>query len=69
MRRSAPKLVGSLARAINLCERTLAYGRAEELPPVPTVFALAPLVDEVLANEREAAAGLRGLRRRRARAR
>ena len=57
VRRSAPKLVGSLARAISLCERTLAYGRAEELPPVPTVFALAPLVEEALANEREAAAG------------
>jgi signal transduction histidine kinase len=54
--RTAPKLVGSLARAINLCERTLAFGRAEELPPVPTVFPLAPLVEEVLANEREAAA-------------
>ena len=56
VRRTAPKLVGSLARAINLCERTLAYGRAEELPPVPSVFSLAPLVAEVLANEREAAA-------------
>ena len=55
MRRSAPKLVGSLARAISLCERTLAFGRAEELPPVPAVLALAPLVAEVLANEREAA--------------
>ena len=55
VRRTAPKLVGSLARAISLCERTLAYGRAEELPPVPTVFALGPLVGEVLANEAEAA--------------
>jgi len=60
VRRTAPKLVGSLARAISLCERTLAFGRAEELPPVPTGFTLAPLVEEVLANEREAAAGCAG---------
>jgi signal transduction histidine kinase len=57
--RTAPKLVGSLARAINLCERTLAYGKAEELPPEPAVFPLAPLVLEVLENEREAAAPAR----------
>lgn len=53
--RTAPKLVGSLARAINLCERTLTFGKAEELPPAPVVFALAPLVEEVLENERSAA--------------
>jgi signal transduction histidine kinase len=52
--RTAPKLVNSLARAINLCERTLAYGRAEELPPETVVVPLAPLVEEVLENEREA---------------
>ena len=52
VRRTAPKLVGSLARAINLCERTLAFGKAEELPPEPTVFVLAPLVAEVMENER-----------------
>jgi signal transduction histidine kinase len=53
--RSVPKLVASLARAINLCERTLAYGKAEELPPEPVVMPLLPLVREVLENEREAA--------------
>lgn len=52
VRRTAPKLVTSLARAISLCERTLAFGRAEELPPQPVVVALAPLVAEVLENER-----------------
>jgi signal transduction histidine kinase len=51
VKRTAPKLVGSLARAINLCERTLDFGRAEELPPVISVFPLAPLVAEVLENE------------------
>ena len=53
--RAVPKLVSALSRAINLCERTLAYGRAEELPPEPTVFPLRPLVLEVLENERAAA--------------
>ncbi len=56
VRRTAPKLVGSLARAISLCERTLTFGKAEELPPEPVVVALAPLVAEVLENERAAAA-------------
>ena len=56
VRRIAPKLVSSLARAIKLCERTLTYGKAEELPPEPVVFALGPLVAEVLENERQAAA-------------
>lgn len=53
--RTVPKLVASLSRAINLCERTLAYGKAEELPPEPTVFPLRPLVLEVIENERAAA--------------
>jgi signal transduction histidine kinase len=56
VRRTAPKLVGSLARAISLCERTLTFGKAEELPPEPAEAALAPLVVEVLENERAAAA-------------
>jgi signal transduction histidine kinase len=55
VRRAAPKLVGSLARAIALCERTLAYGKAEEPPPEAVVFTLAPMVDEVAENERQAA--------------
>jgi signal transduction histidine kinase len=54
VRRTAPKLVGSLSRAIQLCERTLAFGKAEEAPPVLAVCALAPLVEEVLTNERMA---------------
>jgi len=51
VRRTAPKLVASLSRAIQLCERTLAFGRAEEAPPELAVFPLAPLVEEVVANE------------------
>jgi signal transduction histidine kinase len=52
--RTASKLVSALARAINLCERTLTFGKAEELPPNPALIALLPLVEEVLENEREA---------------
>jgi signal transduction histidine kinase len=57
VRRTAPKLVGSLARAISLCERTLTFGKAEELPPETAELALAPLVAEVLGNERAAVEG------------
>ena len=51
VKRSAPKLVNSLSRAIALCERTLAFGRAEEPPPRLDIVRLAPLVDEVVQNE------------------
>jgi signal transduction histidine kinase len=51
VRRTAPKLVSSLARAIGLCERTLTFGKAEEPPPDLGEFVLAPLVEEVLENE------------------
>ena len=46
--RVLPKLVGSLDRAIRLCQRTLAYGRAEEAPPVPRTVSLRRLVEEVV---------------------
>jgi signal transduction histidine kinase len=55
VRRTAPKLVASLARAITLCERTLTFGRAEEPPPELTLTPLAPLVEEVVENETAAA--------------
>lgn len=57
VRRTAPKLVQSLARAITLCERTLTYGRAEETPPELTTVALSPLIDEVVENETAATDG------------
>lgn len=56
VRRSAPKLVGALSRAVNLCEATLAFGKAEEPPPRLAPIALRPLVDEVVETERLAAA-------------
>ncbi|NPD17684.1 HAMP domain-containing histidine kinase [Xinfangfangia sp. D13-10-4-6] len=49
--RSAPKLVGSISRAVSLCEATLAFGKAEEAPPMLTRFPLAQLVSEVLEGE------------------
>jgi signal transduction histidine kinase len=55
--RVVPKLVGSLSRAVNLCESTLAFGKAEEPPPRLTRFRLAELVDDVVANEELANTG------------
>jgi signal transduction histidine kinase len=52
VRRNAPKLVGSLSRAVSLCERTLTFGRAEEPSPDFARIALRPLVEEVIEAER-----------------
>ena len=49
--RAAPKLVGSLRRAVHLCEGTLAFGKAEEPPPTLGHHALARIVDEVIESE------------------
>ena len=49
--RAAPKLVGSIARAVSLCESTLAFGRAEEPPPRLTRFPLRLLAEDVVAGE------------------
>lgn len=51
VRRTAPKLVGALSRAVNLCEATLAFGKAEEPPPRLAPVALRPLVQEVIETE------------------
>ena len=50
VRRIAPTLLGSIGRAIALCTRTLAYGRAEEPPPQPSRFRLRHLVEDVGAS-------------------
>ena len=50
--RSAPKLVNSIARAANLCEATLAFGKAEEAPPRLARLALRPLIEEMAEGER-----------------
>jgi signal transduction histidine kinase len=49
--RAAPKLVGSISRAVNLCESTLAFGKAEEPPPRLARLALRPLTEEVCEAE------------------
>ena len=49
--RLAPKLVNSITRAVNLCEATLAFGRAEEAAPSLNRFALADVVGDVIASE------------------
>lgn len=50
--RAAPKLVNALSRAVNLCESTLAFGKAEEPPPRLDTLALRPLMLEVADSER-----------------
>jgi signal transduction histidine kinase len=51
VRRAVPKLMGSISRAISLCEATLAFGRAEEPPPRLGRLVLRPLVAEVAESE------------------
>src|SRR5207302_4723541 len=47
VQRFAPKLMRALERAIDFCESTLSYGRAQETPPDRRMIALEPLVEEV----------------------
>ena len=55
VRRMAPKLVGSISRAVHLTESTLAFGRAEEPPPRLDRVALAGIAGDVFESERLAA--------------
>ncbi|MDQ1900143.1 HAMP domain-containing sensor histidine kinase [Paracoccus sp. WLY502] len=57
VRRAAPKLVNSISRAVNLCETTLAFGRAEEPAPTLSRFNLAQLAAEVVEAETLAGTG------------
>ena len=52
IRRAAPKLVGAIERAVNLCEGTLAFGRAAEPAPRLQRFALAPVIADIVDGER-----------------
>lgn len=52
VQRLAPKLVNSISRAVNLCENTLAFGRAEEPAPKLTQVKLANVVSDVIDSER-----------------
>lgn len=51
VQRTAPKLMGAIARAVSLCETTLAFGKAEEPPPSLDRISLAPLVRDALDSE------------------
>lgn len=57
VKRMAPKLVGSIARAVNLCETTLAFGRVDEPAPILSRVNLAAIVSDVIDSERLAAGG------------
>jgi signal transduction histidine kinase len=47
VQRFAPKLMQALERAIDFCQSTLSYGRAQEQPPDRRPVVLRDLVDEV----------------------
>jgi signal transduction histidine kinase len=47
VQRFAPKLMQALERAIDFCQSTLSYGRAQEPAPDRRIIAFADLVDEV----------------------
>ncbi len=47
VQRFAPKLLRTLERAIEFCQSTLSYGRAQEAPPDRRMIPLEPLVEEV----------------------
>ncbi len=55
VKRAAPKLVNSISRAVNLCESTLAFGKAEEPAPTLSRVVLADVVADVVDSERLAA--------------
>jgi signal transduction histidine kinase len=52
VQRATPKILGSLTRAVNLTEATLAFGRAEEPSPKLERVRLSEIAEDVVANER-----------------
>lgn len=52
VKKTAPKLVTSLSRAVNLCESTLRFGKAEETPPQLKRFPMETLLMDVVDGER-----------------
>lgn len=55
--RAAPKLIGSITRAVDLCESTLKFGKAQEAEPVLRPVDLARLAEEVAEAEGLAESG------------
>ena len=54
--RAAPKLINSIARAVNLCESTLAFGQAQEPPPRLSYVLIGEIIDDVIESEQLALA-------------
>ncbi|MEM0975965.1 MAG: HAMP domain-containing sensor histidine kinase [Pseudomonadota bacterium] len=52
VKRSAPRIINSVSRAVDLCERTLTFGKAEEPEPVLSDTVLLPLLNDVAEAER-----------------
>ncbi|WP_368186143.1 sensor histidine kinase [Aestuariibius sp. HNIBRBA575] len=52
IQRLAPKLVGSITRAVNLCESTLAFGSVNEPAPRLTRVLVSDLFSDVIDSER-----------------
>lgn len=52
VQRTAPKLLNSLTRAVNLCESTLKFGKAEEPAPVRSQCDLRRMVEDVFESEK-----------------
>lgn len=52
VKRTIPKILTSISRAVHLCEATLAFGKAEEPPPSLERIRLAQIVGEVIDSER-----------------
>jgi len=51
VQKMAPKLLNSLSRAVNLCERTLTFGKADEPEPELRDMPLKTLVDDVIESD------------------
>lgn len=49
--RAAPKLLGSISRAVALCEATLKFGKAEEAPPKLAPVVMLDLLTEIIEGE------------------
>ena len=52
VKRMAPKLVNSITRAVNLCEGTLKFGKAEEAAPNLENIPLNSIIEDVVESER-----------------
>lgn len=55
--RMVPKLMNSISRAVNLCESTLAFGKAEEPPPALSMVSIAAVAQDVVDGENLAIEG------------